>query len=111
MGEKPWVAPTALFLPPLRGSNVNIVFTVGYVRVAHFTHGWRPSAATRLCSALRALWWGKVAYRQLRSRCSLAGGYDCVTLRADVTTASSPLMACDSVSPSGTVTTMRNYNV
>ncbi len=40
MGEKPWVAPTGVILPSLRGSYVNIIFTVGYVRVAHFTHGW-----------------------------------------------------------------------
>ena len=29
-GGLPWVAPTAVILPPLRGSNVNIVFTVGF---------------------------------------------------------------------------------
>ena len=52
MGEKPWLTPVVVILPPLRGSNVNIVFSVGYVRVAHFTHGWRPSAATRLSRAL-----------------------------------------------------------
>jgi hypothetical protein len=36
-----------VILPPLRGSNVNIVFSVGYVCVAHFTHGWVPAIATR----------------------------------------------------------------
>ena len=48
----PWVAPTAVILPPLRGSYVNIVFTVGSVRVAHRTHGWGPFAAMRLCGSL-----------------------------------------------------------
>ena len=52
MGEKPCFAPTGVILPPLRSSYVNIIFTVGYVRVAHFTHGWGPSAATRLCRTL-----------------------------------------------------------
>lgn len=41
-------------LPPLHGSNVNIAFPVGYVRVAHFTHGWDTFAAMRLCGVLRA---------------------------------------------------------
>ena len=44
-------------------------------------------------------------------RSSARKRYDCVALRANVTTASSSLMACDSVSPSGTVATMRMYNV
>ena len=35
----------------------------------------------------------------------------CVVLRAEVATASSPLTACDGVSPSSTVATMHNYNV
>ena len=43
----PWVAPTGVILPPLRGSDINIVFTVGFVCVAHFTHGWVPAIATR----------------------------------------------------------------
>ena len=51
-GGMPWVAPTAVILPPLRGSYVNIVFTVGSVRVAHRTHGWGPFAAMRLCGSL-----------------------------------------------------------
>ena len=76
------ISPTAGGLPPLRGF------------VAPFGRYGRGRS-----------------YLQLHSRCSLAGGYDCVVLRANVTTASSPLMACDSVSPSGTVATMRNYNV
>ena len=56
--------PTVVFLPPLRGSNVNIVFSVGYVRVdirvfcsakgARYTHGWGPYAAMRLSVAFRA---------------------------------------------------------
>ena len=29
----PWGVPIVVILPPLCGSNVNIVFTVGYVRV------------------------------------------------------------------------------
>ena len=47
-------SPMVGILPPLRGSNVNIVFTVGYVRIAHSTHGWGPYAAMRLSVALRA---------------------------------------------------------
>ncbi len=31
----PWEKTTVVILPSLRGSNVNIVFSVGYVRVAH----------------------------------------------------------------------------
>ena len=37
--EMPWGVPMVVILPPLRGSNVNIVFSVGYVHVAHCTHG------------------------------------------------------------------------
>ena len=40
--------PTAVFPPPLRGSNINIVFTVSYVRIANFTNGYVPFATTRL---------------------------------------------------------------
>ena len=41
-------------LPPLRGSNVNIAFSVGYVRIAHVTNSWGPYAAMRLSVAFRA---------------------------------------------------------
>ena len=51
-------------LPPLRGSNVNIAFSVGYVRVdihvfcsakgARYTHSWGPYTAMRLSVAFRA---------------------------------------------------------
>ena len=33
------LSTTAEILPPLRGSIVNILFAVGYVCFAHFTHG------------------------------------------------------------------------
>ena len=100
----PWVALTAVFLPPLRGSDVNIVFTVGYEHAfgVHFTHGWVPASLRDSCglhprlgafsrhaaviapSGRHDRGW---SYRQLRSRSSLAGGYDCVALRANDATA------------------------
>ena len=38
-------------LPPLRGSDVNIVFTVGYEHAfgVHFTHGWVPASLRDSC--------------------------------------------------------------
>ena len=57
-------SPIVGILPPLRGSNVNIAFSAGYVRVdirgfrstegARYTHGWGPYAAMRLSVAFRA---------------------------------------------------------
>ena len=35
----PWVITHGCVLSPLRGSDINCVLTVGYVRFAHFTHG------------------------------------------------------------------------
>ena len=46
--KKRGLSPTTEILPPLRGSRVNIVFSVGYVCFAHFTHGWGLFAAMRL---------------------------------------------------------------
>ena len=47
-------SPIVGILPPLRGSNVNIAFSVGYVRIAHVTNSWGPYTAMRLSVAFRA---------------------------------------------------------
>ena len=48
-GCGPWVTPTAGILPPLRGSDIYFMSTVGCVHAfgVHSTHGWDTAIATR----------------------------------------------------------------
>ena len=118
--EKTWVIPTVGILPPLRGSNVNIVFTVGFAApkalaspTAKFHSPLRGCSRALTGAVVRAAVLPPAAltmfacrrlrlYRAPRERSD--GGTlppprhalrASAVLRVDVTTASPPLTACE----------------
>ena len=86
--KKTWIVPTVGILPPLRGSDVNIVFTVGFAAPKALASPTAKFLSPLRGFVARSARRGRgMSCRQQLSRCSLAGDYDCVALHANDATA------------------------